>query len=348
MIQEGSARIEIETPKIVSKKMEVFYNPVMELNRTISILLIKSYFKKPPRIADIMAGSGVRAIRLLKEAKINSIAINDYSEQAIKRIKKNLRLNEINENYTLHNKDANIFLLESKGFDYIDVDPFGSPNPYLDAAIKRISRDGILAVTATDTAALTGTYENACKRKYWAVPLRNYMMHEIAVRILIRKVQLIGAQYEKALTPVISYSKDHYYRILLKCEKGKRKCDEIIKKHCFFNFCHECGSFGLEECECEFGRRKKGPIWTGTLNDTKILGNMLKMSDEKTKKFLDILKEESKIGQVGFYSLNKMAKGNIPKIKELLEKLESNKIKAARTHFSHDGIKASKEFSRFL
>ncbi|MCU0373510.1 MAG: ATP-binding protein, partial [Ignavibacteria bacterium] len=42
------------------------------------------------------------------------------------------------------------------GFDYIDIDPFGSPCPFLDAAIKRLSRGGILAVTATDTSALAG------------------------------------------------------------------------------------------------------------------------------------------------------------------------------------------------
>ena len=38
-------------------------------------------------------------------------------------------------------------------FDYIDIDPFGSPNPFLAAAIGRITRNGIVAVTATDTAS---------------------------------------------------------------------------------------------------------------------------------------------------------------------------------------------------
>ena len=46
-------------------------------------------------------------------------------------------------------------------------------------------------------------------------------MHETGIRILIRKIQLIGAQYNKALTPIFSYSKEHYFRVFLKCEKGK-------------------------------------------------------------------------------------------------------------------------------
>ena len=87
----------------------------------------------------------------------------------------------------------------------------------LDSAIKRISRNGILAVTNTDTAALTGTYPKACIRKYWSMPKRDYMMHETGLRILIRKVQLVGMQYEKALYPIFSYFKDHYFRIFFQC-----------------------------------------------------------------------------------------------------------------------------------
>ena len=103
--------------------------------------------------------------------------------------------------YAVQDKDANMFILESSGFDYIDIDPFGSPNFLLDSSVKRISRGGILAVTATDTSALAGSYPDACRRKYWAEPLRSEMMHEAGLRILIRKGQLIGAQFEKALTP---------------------------------------------------------------------------------------------------------------------------------------------------
>ena len=56
-------------------------------------------------------------------------------------------------------------------------------------------------------------------------------MHETGIRILIRKVQLIGAQFEKALTPIFSFYADHYYRVFFKCEKGKKKADEIVKQH---------------------------------------------------------------------------------------------------------------------
>src|SRR3989338_1247899 len=173
----------------------------MKLNRDISILLLQQF--PPMNICDLLAGTGIRAIRMAKELKHKSIAANDNNKKAVDLIKKNMGCNKVK--FKVYNEDANLFLLSSKGFDYIDVDPFGSSNPFLDAAIKRVSRDGILAVTNTDTAALTGTYQKTCIRKYWAVPKRDYMMHETGLRILIRKVQLIGMQYEKALIPVFSY-----------------------------------------------------------------------------------------------------------------------------------------------
>ena len=208
-ITESSTTILASTGTI-SKQLEIFYNPVMKFNRDISILLLNALNKKM-QIADPLAGSGIRSIRFIKELNkgiITSIAINDSSTNAVRAIKKNVKLNKIkNKNIVISNKDANEFLLSSKGFDYIDIDPFGSPNPFLDAAVKRLARDGILAVTATDTAPLAGTYPNACKRKYWAIPLRNHLMHEVGIRILIRKVQLIGIQYDKALIPIFSCSK---------------------------------------------------------------------------------------------------------------------------------------------
>ncbi|NIA04223.1 MAG: hypothetical protein GWP09_02625, partial [Nitrospiraceae bacterium] len=70
-----------------------------------------------------------------------------------------------------------------------------------------------------------------CVRKYWSKPLRNHLMKEFGLRILIRKVQLIGMQYEKALIPIFSYSKDHYFRVFFEVNKGKKRCDEVAAKH---------------------------------------------------------------------------------------------------------------------
>lgn len=323
----------------ITKKLEIFYNPVMKFNRDCSVLLLNALdndgkkdsenknsnednqkIGKEPLQEDIkeknknmlialpLAGSGIRGIRFLKELKkgiIEEIHFNDYKEDFTAMMKKNLRINKINLNkitknkkikVQIHNSDANLFLLNSLGFDYIDIDPFGTPNPFLDSAVKRISRGGILAVTATDTSALAGTYPLAAKRKYFAAPMLNYLMHELGLRILVRKVQMIGGQYDKALSPVFSYAKDHYYRIFFRCGKGKSKVDEILAKHKYFLYCSKCMNFCVseynkdkcsceneinkEKCACEDRIRNEmafcGPLWCGSLFDKELIKEMKK------------------------------------------------------------------------
>ena len=101
IIKEGAAIIRISKIGKISKEMGVFYNPVMSLNRDVSVLLLNSMDKNNLQIADPLAASGVRSIRFLKELgknKIKNISINDMSNDAIKSIKNNLALNKIRFN----------------------------------------------------------------------------------------------------------------------------------------------------------------------------------------------------------------------------------------------------------
>ena len=246
--------------------------------------------------------------------------------------------------------DANEFILSYNGFDYIDIDPFGSPNPFLTSAIIRIARDGILAVTATDTSALSGTYTNACKRKYWAKPLRNELMHEVGLRILIRKVQMIGANFDKALIPLLSYSKDHYMRIFFRCEKGKKKADEIMKQHKFLLYHDsmdvEISNFPLKEK----GLQYSGPLWTGKLNDKRLLKKIMKGVDETYEDyaFLKTLSEE--IEEIGFYDIHILSKKYklTPRINDLIENLKKKKFSVSRTHLTPKGIKTNAKIKEIL
>lgn len=340
-IVEAKAKVIAPVEDKVSKELPVFYNPVMKLNRDITVLLLNSVKKKDMQIALPLAGTGIRGIRFLLElekGKIKDLQINDISAEAVKLIKQNLKQNKLKAK--VHNKDANLFLLESKGFDFIDIDPFGTPNPFLDAAIRRLSRDGILGVTATDTGCLAGSFPKACERKYWAKPLRNATMHENGLRILIRKVQLIGMQNDKALIPIFSYSKDHYLRVFFRCEKGKGKCDKIVKQHKYFVF--NDGEVKVsEQNEGDYA----GPLWIGKLWDTKLVAKMIKRCvDEKLKKFLNVLHDESKINTVGSYHIHKLTKmwhlKHNPKMDILLEKINKKK-KSARTHFCDYSIRSN-------
>ncbi len=354
---EGKAKILVYSAEKISSELPVFYNPVMKFNRDVSVALLKALGRKDLIIADIMAGSGVRSIRFFKElpkSMIKELHVNDSSADAVKLIKKNFKLNKIkSKNVFFANKEANKLLLEIGKADYIDIDPFGSPNYFLDSACKKLADKGILAVTATDTSALSGTYPEACLRKYWAKPLKNELMHETGIRILIRKVQLVASQHDKALTPIFSYASEHYMRIFFVCEKSKTKVDEILRKHQFLLYCKQCGERKTSDKNsaicCKTAMQFAGHLWTGQLWDKK-LAQKIDLPD----KIIRIIKEESKIDALWFYDIHEICsitKFTPPKKDELIKAIKKRKYLVAETHFTPTGLRSTiglKEMKRII
>merc|ERR1712113_1005456 len=78
-------------------------------------------------------------------------------------------------------------LAGGKQFDVIDLDPYGTAAPFLDAAVQAVSEGGLLCVTCTDLAVLCGNQAEVCYSKYGAFPLKGTKYcHEMALRILLR------------------------------------------------------------------------------------------------------------------------------------------------------------------
>lgn len=352
-VSEGRVSFFAPVETIVDRAMPVFYNPVMSLNRDIAIALLTAIGKKGMFIADPLAGSGVRSIRFLKElpkGTIKTLYANDSNPKFPALFKKQLKLNGISKkNVVISKNDASAFLLENQGFDYIEIDPFGSPNPFLDAACKRLSRDGILAVTATDTGALAGSFPDACRRKYWAEPLRNELMHEIGVRILIRKCQLVAMQYDKALVPIFSHATDHYDRIYLHSEKSKEYIKRILREHGFIQYCPKCferaaSGLNVERCACGTPMRIAGPLWLGVLWNHAVVKKMLPLTSGNTKKLMETIHGESHLDVIGFVDLHKVCKSLkaiVPKTETVIAALKKKGFVAARTHFCETGIRTN-------
>ncbi|PIN81840.1 hypothetical protein COV11_01000, partial [Candidatus Woesearchaeota archaeon CG10_big_fil_rev_8_21_14_0_10_30_7] len=183
------------------------------------------------------------------------------------------------------------------------------------------------------------------KRKYLSVPLRNELMHEIGIRILIRKVQLIGAQYDKAFIPVFSHSTRHYMRVYFKHSRKKSDVDELFKNHQFFHYCNFCMNHFVsmnEKEECCKDMLTAGPVWTGNLWEDNLVEKMIEYSEHKF--FLKTILGESKMNTIGFYDMHKFAsklKISPPK-KELLLK------HGVSTHFTPTGIKTKLSVKEFM
>ncbi|MCK4239729.1 MAG: 50S ribosomal protein L11 methyltransferase, partial [Candidatus Lokiarchaeota archaeon] len=137
----------VDKNNIPSKSMVVFYNKKMEINRDITNLAIMAYNKLFNQnklvIVDSMAASGIGSIRMLKECKnVKKIYINDINPIAIDLIKKNIQINNLKDEESLikiSKKSANLLFSElalmkqDEKPDIISIDPFGTPNLYIDS-----------------------------------------------------------------------------------------------------------------------------------------------------------------------------------------------------------------------
>jgi tRNA (guanine26-N2/guanine27-N2)-dimethyltransferase len=349
---EGAASFLAPRGKI-TRELPVFYNPAMELNRTIEVLLLAALGRKRLRIADPLAGTGVRSVRILKElprGTIRELRVNDISPAAVKLIRKNLALNRLAGKAEVSCMPAQKMLFEAgMGLDLIDIDPFGSPAPFLDPAVQRLNHAGILAVTATDTAALAGVAPAACERKYWAQPIRSPMMHETGMRILIRKCQLAASQHGKALTPLFCHATQHYYRAYLRCEKSESKAGRMFQQHQWFLYCRQCLAWGVgaENAGACCGKPMAagGPLWTGQLWDSALAGKMAKRAEDgEARHLLATIADESRVAAVGFpaiHTLCQQLRTNVPSFDGLMAAIRKAGHAASRTHFAPDGIRTT-------
>lgn len=350
-LTEGKAILNVPAG-LPRKKSEAFYNPEAKISRDIGIAVISSLGRKNLRMADVLGGTGARTVRSLKEAPKNTIKeifINDINPKAVNLIKKNIKSNKLSK-IKVSNNEATLFMMGLNMVDYIDIDPFGSPVPFLDTAMRRLANNGILAVAATDTAALTGSSFAACVRKYNARPLYGEMMHEIGMRILIKKVQEIGAQHEKALIPIYCHSTKHYMRAYFKCEAGAEKAKDVLHNHGFVHYCHRCLSrhtskFNEPKLCCDISMEVAGPLWLGDLWDSKLAKKVAKFCEvyPESKDLAKTIEKESEISSFGTFSLPKISSilsKNAPKQKDLLDSLNKEN-KAALSHFGRECVRTN-------
>ncbi|HIQ31476.1 MAG TPA: tRNA (guanine(10)-N(2))-dimethyltransferase, partial [Aquifex aeolicus] len=360
-VREGKALILVpELPEKVSSSMTVFYNPKMRVNRDLAVLglrYLRGELGEPLKVADPLAASGIRAIRFLKEVDgVEKVYVNDIKEEATALVGRNFRMNDIPEGrYEVYTEEANSFLRKGWGFgfDYIDLDPFGSPVPFVESAALSMKRGGVLSLTATDTAPLSGTYPKTCLRRYGARPIRNEFKHEVGIRILIKKVIELSAQYDIAMVPLFAYSHLHYFKLFFRKDRGAKLTNSLMERMGYILYCFRCLNRGTvrdvlkvrERCSvCGAKVSVGGPLWLGRLWDetfTDSLYEEAQRSDvvsKETVRILKLIKEESRIHAVGFYTLSKLSeKLGIPQQPPVGEGVRV--FEGSRTHFEGDGFR---------
>ena len=310
------------------KRKNVFYNKAMEVNRDLTIMLLDAIEKKPKLCLDGFGASGIRGIRLSKELGLKAI-ITDNNPIAVEYIKKNVEHNKAEvEIY----KENFFSIVSRKKFDYIDIDPFGSPVPFIDCALYNIKNNGILGVTATDTANLTGTYPKKTIRRYLAKTKKTFAMHETGVRILLGYIARMAAKFDKGTEPLAVLSKDHFYRVFVRIKNGANRANKSLE------------NLGFIENN-PFVKGEIGPLWIGNMFSQEILKNLKIKSSFGSKdiitKMSDCWKYEDTM--LLFYDTPILAKRykfhHQPSLENVISILREEGYIAGRTHFSFTGIK---------
>ncbi|MBI5355489.1 MAG: hypothetical protein HZB68_03470, partial [Candidatus Aenigmarchaeota archaeon] len=312
-VSEGLAKVMVPDVKKPEDGI-VFYNPEMEFDRDISVAFLKAFPAK--RVLDGFGASGIRGIRYSLECDAD-VTINDANPECVETIKENLKLNGANANVT--NDDVNVILRKQK-FDFVDIDPFGTPAPFFDSSSQAFRKEGYAAFTATDTAVLCGVYTNVSLRRYGAPSERGYLAKELGLRILITGIISSFARNDFSFIPMVSYSKRHYFRVYGRVEKGSDKAD------CAIESLKERNGYKIY----------LGPLNSGSGSVANEIEKLKFTKSNKEKEFLESIGNEIEIPF--FHDIESLTK-EMPRIDSVVGNLQKQGFSASRTHFLPTGLK---------
>ena len=336
-----------------TKKMPVFYNPEMERQRNLTVCVLAAFQKQVAKkldVCDPLAGSGVRGIRAKKEVKgIGKIVLNDVTSNAVKLIRKNIKLNKLKADVC--KKDARILLFENRvSFDFVDIDPFGSPVKYLEASAFSLKHKSMFGATATDTGALAGSFPKTCFRRYGIKVCRTDFYKELGLRALITSIQQNFAKYNCSFTPLLSFT-NHYFRAFGFVEKNKGAVDKNLKQTGFVSYCQKClfREVGISKiCPvCKSKLELIGPLWLGQMQDNGFVESVGKEAEDRGFKFRFF----EEVAVPLYYDFSRVCgKYNLKseKIEKVIEKLKKSGFKASRTNLCSTGIKTDADVKNFV
>jgi tRNA (guanine26-N2/guanine27-N2)-dimethyltransferase len=360
-ITEGKTRLLVpakdgygETDSDRPRKAPVFFNPRMKLNRDVTCSVVRALIGTNPELTflDLLAGSGAKGVRVARETGA-PVHLNDGNEEAVAAIRENSALNNLDVTITCENANKVLHDHFNK-FDFIDLDPFGTPVPFIDNAVMMAKTDGCLGITATDTAPLCGVYPESCYRKYSAVPLRGEFCHEVGLRILVGHTARAAARYARGIECFFSHSTDHYFRAFIRLNQGKEKAKESLREMGYVYYCPSC--FAREtskgplpeakNCPCGCGKPYKvaGPLWLGTIKDDDFCGSLIESSayleGKRLTKLITTIRDE--LHQPFYYDIHRVCDAlnvSVPSMEIIFKALSDYRV--TRTHFNPTAIKTN-------
>jgi len=345
-VTEGGVTIEVPEERHGASEGSgsgVFYNPVQELNRDVTAAVLRTVDGDCDSYLDAMTASGVRAVRAA-EAGYAATGC-DIDAEAVELARSNLERNGLSGE--IYHRDVNAHMHE-RGHDIVDLDPFGTPIPFADAAFR--SAREYVCVTATDTAPLCGAHFESGVRSYGAVPRNTEFHPEMGLRVLLSALVRTAARYDIAAHPVLSHVSSHYVRTYLRLESGARAADSLIGELGYVDHCQRClwrdhertlVADPVRTCpNCGQSTWTAGPIWLGPSHDTAFVERVSEAIPEsfgtasKARKLLATVGAE--LDRPTHYDQHRLYKRwGEPNtaMDEFLEALRAAGYEASRTHY---------------
>ena len=306
----------------------------MAPDRDLLVGLARVLTEAPRRWAgwEMLAATGVRGLRVLNESDLlGSLLLTERHPAALEVLRENASPYSARGARVLPS-DARV-PPEGPPFDWVDLDPYGSPVPFGAALLRATRPGGLVSVAATDLRVLAGADRPACERRYGARPLSGRLGPEGGLRILIGWVAREAAKHRQGVRPIVAYVRDYHVRAYLRltaAPAGPAEVGTIDPS--------EFSGPGLP------GPGPFGPMWLGPLMDPDVVGRIRVPSTaeepSEVERFLGRLRGEAAIDAPFFFEPNELARSlrlpEPPRLEPLLDLLRGQGWGAARTH-ARDG-----------
>ncbi|CAG98659.1 tRNA (guanine26-N2)-dimethyltransferase [Kluyveromyces lactis] len=370
VVQEGDAKI------LFPNKETVFYNPIQQFNRDLSVTCIKAWDelyqeeqresrelksknkKRKPiesnedgsdydtikrrklnedqdsvavsskdhstrpyiKILEALSATGLRAIRYSKEVpNVKTIVANDLLPEAVESIKRNVIYNEVSDKVVPNLDDANVLMYRNKSknekYHVIDLDPYGTVTPFVDASMQSIEDGGLMLVTCTDLSVLAGNgYPEKCFALYSGVNMAGHdATHESALRLVLNLLGQSAAKYKKTIEPLLSLSIDFYVRVFIRVKTSPIEVKNLQSNTMVGYMCSGCNAYHTQPLGRQQERTTKkgvkftkfslaqgppvdrncsycgsvhhivGPMYGGPLHNKKFIDRVLRINKEEHK-----------------------------------------------------------------
>jgi tRNA (guanine26-N2/guanine27-N2)-dimethyltransferase len=341
-VTEGGVELDVPEQSEAGVGEGVFFNPAQELNRDLTVAVLRAHDECESYL-DAMAATGVRGVRAAHEGWTATLC--DIDSDAVALCRENLARNDLGGEVEHRNANA---LMHERRFDVVDLDPFGTPIPFADAAFR--SARQLVCVTATDTAPLCGAHKESGIRSYSAVPQNTEYHAEIGLRVLLGALVRTAARYDIAATPIASHATNHYVRTYLSLSHRASDANDALTELGYIHHCFSClhreTQQGLiarppEACPACGGRvRTAGPVWLARVHDPTFVARVREhITDEmgtaaRARDLLDTI--EGELSTPTHYDQHRLCKQwgrSASAMDEFLDQLHAAGFDASRTHY---------------